>query len=135
MSNSVHITKQSEILVLSISRSGQAHLFKYQKNGSFSKPLKPIVNIFIASENSSQNKSAHQIPIVTSMITNNCKLLIAYGVLPALTIEEVEIDFSNEVQCLIRTDLWKSKEKKEEAVTKIKVPDSETNVAYISQGS
>ena len=97
--------------------------------------MKPIVNILIASENSSQNKSAHQIPIVMSKLTSNSKLLMAYGVSPAITIEEVKIDYSNEVQCLIRTDLWKSKEKKEEAVTKVKVPDSETNVAYISPGS
>lgn len=61
-------------------------------------------------------------------------MVLCYGTFLGLTVEKVIPDFSDKVQCLVRADLRKSKEKKEEAVTKVKKTDIDEKVEYLAPG-
>ncbi|XP_001604509.1 WD repeat-containing protein 43 [Nasonia vitripennis] len=134
VSYSVKAVKDSQILVLSVTRSGHAQLFKYQVNGTSSKPIKPALNVIVAAD-SGQKESVQQIPIITGEITDDSKMLLCYGTFLGLTIEKVIPDFSDKVQCLVRVDLRKSKEKKDEAVTKVKKANIDEKVEYLAPGA
>lgn len=75
-----------------------------------------------------------QIPIIIGELTKDAKMMLAYGSFLGLTIEKVVPDFSDKVQCLVRTDLRRTKEKKEEAVTKVKMQADEQDVEYLAPG-
>ncbi|XP_012229807.1 WD repeat-containing protein 43 [Linepithema humile] len=124
--------EESQIVVLATIRSGQAQLFKYQPNGH-SKPLKPSLSVAVAAD-ISQKETVQQTPILAGQLTEDEKLLLAYGSYSNLTFEKVTPDFSDKVQCLIRSDAKKSKEKKEEAVSKVKSTAIEGNVEYLAPG-
>lgn len=123
----------SEIAVLAVNRSGQAHLFKYQPNGQTSKPLKPHLNILIAAD-APQKETVQLIPIQAAELTNDGKFLLAYGTLLNLTFEKVTPDYSEKVQLLVRADIKRSKERKEESLTKVKVAETDGNVEYHAPG-
>lgn len=130
------ITKESQIVVLATVRSGQAHFFKYIPNGH-SKPLKPSLTIAIAAD-TNQKETVQQIPILSGCVTEDEKLWLAYNSYLNLTIEKVVPDFSDKVQCLIRSeklDGKKSKERKEETVTKLKSTSIEGDVEYLAPGN
>lgn len=132
---STFVTEESQVTVLATIRSGQAQLFKYQPNGH-SKPLKPSLSIAVAAD-VSQKDTVQQIPILAGQLTQDEKLLLAYDSYLNLTFEKVAPDFSDKVQCLIRSersDAKKSKEKKEEAVSKVKSTAIEGNVEYLAPG-
>lgn len=125
---------ESQIVVLTTIRSGQAHFFKYVPNGH-SKPLKPSLTIAIAADN--QKEPVQQIPILSGHITEDEKLWLAYGSYLNLIIEKVVPDFSDKIQYLIRSeklDEKKLKERKEEAVTKMKSTVIEGDVEYLAPG-
>lgn len=124
--------EESQIVVLATIRSGQAQLFKYQPNGH-SKPLKPSLSVAVAAD-VNQKETVQQIPILAGQLAQDEKLLLAYGSYLNLTFEKVVPDFSDKVQCLIRSDTKKSKEKKEEAVSKVKNTAIEGNVEYLAPG-
>ncbi|KAK2586858.1 hypothetical protein KPH14_009796 [Odynerus spinipes] len=130
---SVSVNEESQVIVLATTRSGQAHIFKYQPNGR-SKPLKPTLNIAVASD-ANQKETIQQIPILTAKLTEDEKLLLAYGSYTNLTFEKITPDFSDKMQCIIRSDNKRTKEKKEESVTKIKATVTEDNVKYLAPGS
>jgi U3 small nucleolar RNA-associated protein 5 len=117
---------------LSVTRSGHAQLFKYQANGTSSKPIKPSLNILVAAD-AGQKESVQQIPIIRGELVEDAKMLLAYGTISGLTIEKVIPNFSDKVQCLVRTDLRKIKEKKEEIITKVKMADTQ-KVEYLASG-
>lgn len=127
------VAEQSHVIVLVTTRSGQAQVFKYQPNGR-TKPLKPSLNIAIASD-VNQKESIQQIPILAGQLTKAEKLLLAYGTHSNLTFEQIVPDFSDKVQCLIRSEMRKSKEKKEESVSKVKTTAMDGDVEYLAPGN
>ncbi|XP_012280196.1 WD repeat-containing protein 43 [Orussus abietinus] len=130
---SVQVKENSQVMILATTKSGQAHVYKYQPNGRCSKPLKPSLTVLIASE-SSQKESIQQIPILLGHLTDDTKLLLAYGSFVQIMFEKVIPDFTNEVQCLIRSDLKKVKDRKEEALSKMKPADTDGTVEYLTPG-
>lgn len=138
VSLSVKNYDNSQISILSANRSGQANLFFYQPNGQCVKPLKSNLTIIIASDTTQQQNDTSTmelIPIKSGCLTDDKKLLISYGQLIDLTFEKIIPDFTDKIQSLIRTDGKRIKEKKHEALVKIKSADSESNVEYIVPGS
>lgn len=133
LSVSVHVNEESQVMVLAVTRSGQAHVFKYQPNGR-SKPLKPTLNIAVASD-VHQKETIQQIPILMAKLIENEKLLLAYGSYMNLTFEKVTPDFSDKIQYLIRSEVKRTKERKEESVTKVKATITEDNVEYLVPGN
>ncbi|XP_029035150.1 WD repeat-containing protein 43 [Osmia bicornis bicornis] len=131
ISVSVNVSESSQVVVLVVTRSGQAHIFQYQPNGR-TKPLKPSLNIAVASD-ISQKDSIQQIPILDAKLTEDQKLLLSYGTHINPVFEKVTPDFSNKVQCLVRSDSKKNKDRKEE-ITKIKPTVIEGNVEYLAPG-
>lgn len=132
--------KDSQIWILSTTRSGDAQLFKYQPNGVSKKLIKPTLKVSVAAE-AGQKELIQQIPIIIGRLTEDANMMLAYGSFLGLTIEKVVPDFSDisadgkpALQCLVRTDLIKSKDKKEEAITKIKKQDTEGKVEYLGPG-
>ncbi|EZA60529.1 hypothetical protein DMN91_009590 [Ooceraea biroi] len=129
------VTNESQVTVLVTTRSGQAQLFKYQANGH-TKPLKASLTVAVASD-VNQKESVQQIPIIAGQLTEDEKLLLAYGSYLNLTFEKIVPDFSDKVQCLIRSeklDAKKSKERKEEAISKVKSAAMEGDVEYLAPG-
>ncbi|XP_033329925.1 WD repeat-containing protein 43 [Megalopta genalis] len=131
ISVSVNMSKESQVVVLVVTRSGQAHLFQCQQNGR-AKPLKPSLSIAVASD-ISQKDSVQQIPILDAKLMEDQKLLLAYGAYLNPTFERVIPDFSEKVQCLVRSENRKTKEKKEE-ISKVKTTIIEDNVEYLAPG-
>lgn len=131
ISVSTHISENFQVIVLVVTRSGQAHLFQYQPNGR-SKPLKPSLNIAVASD-ISQKDSVQQISILNGILTEDEKLLLAYGTYLNPIFEKVTPDFSDKVQYLIRSEYKKSKDRKEE-ISKVKSTIIEDNVEYLTPG-
>lgn len=128
--------KESQITVLVSTQSGQAQLFKYQLNGH-TKPLKPSLNIAVAAD-VNQKETVQQIPILAGHLTEDEKLLLAYGSYLNLTFEKIIPDFSDKVYCLIRSeklDTKKSKERKEETISKVKPTAIEEAVEYLAPGN
>ncbi|KAF7990041.1 hypothetical protein HCN44_008715 [Aphidius gifuensis] len=133
----------STITILAANRSGQVNVFNYQPNGQTIKQLNPSLTVIIASDSSSslstptqQQKDSSQvqsIPIQTACLTDDQKLLIAYGKLIDLTFEKLTPDYSDKVQSLIRTDGRKLKDKKDESISKIKAVDTD-NAEYVTSG-
>ncbi|KAK9303214.1 hypothetical protein QLX08_004993 [Tetragonisca angustula] len=131
ISVSVHVSENSTATVLVVTRSGQAHLFQYQPNGR-SKPLKPSLNVAVVSDISQKN-SVEQISIINGKLTEDQKLLLAYGIYINPIFEKVTPDFSDKVQYLVRSEFKRSKDKKEE-VSKVKSTIIEDNVEYLRPG-
>lgn len=128
---SVNVLEDSQVTVLVVTRSGQAHLFQYQPNG-LSKPLKPSLNVAVASD-MTQKDSIQQIFILDAKLTTDQKLLLVYGTYINPTFERVTPDFSDKVQCLVRSESRRSKDKKEE-ISKLKTTIIENNVEYLAPG-
>ncbi|CAK9810783.1 WD repeat-containing protein 43 [Anthophora quadrimaculata] len=131
ISVSANITENSQMMVLVVTRSGQAHLFQYQPNVR-SKPLKPNLNIVVASD-ISQKDSVQQVSILDAKLTEDQKLLLAYGTYLNPIFEKVTPDFSDKVQCLVRSEYKRSKDRKEE-ISKMKSTLIEDNVEYLAPG-
>ncbi|XP_053975386.1 WD repeat-containing protein 43 isoform X1 [Hylaeus volcanicus] len=131
ISVSVTVSEESQVVVLVVTRSGQAHLFQYQPNGR-SKPLKPSLNIAVASD-VSQKDSVQQISILDAKLTEDQKLLLMYGTYLNPTFERVTPDFSDKVQCLVRSESRRNKERKEE-ISKVKTAIIEDNIEYLAPG-
>ncbi|XP_076299109.1 WD repeat-containing protein 43 [Lasioglossum baleicum] len=131
VSVSVNVSKESQVVVLVVTRSGQAHFFQCQQNGR-AKPLKPSLSIAVASD-ISQKDSIQQIPILDAKLTEDQKLLLAYGAYLNPMFERVVPDFSEKVQCLVRSENRKTREKKEE-ISKVKATIIEDNVEYLAPG-
>ncbi|XP_050491841.1 WD repeat-containing protein 43 [Bombus huntii] len=131
ISVSTHISENFQVIVLVVTRSGQAHLFQYQPNGR-SKPLKPSLNIAVASD-ISQKDSVQQISILNGILTEDEKLLLAYGTYLNPIFEKVTPDFSDKVQYLVRSEYKKSKDRKEE-ISKVKSTIIEDDVEYLTPG-
>lgn len=132
---SILVVKESQVIVLVTTQSGQAQLFKYQPNGH-TKPLKPSLNIAIAAD-VNQKETVQQIPILAGHLTEDEKLLLAYGSYLNLTFEKIVPDFSDKMYCLIRSerlDTKKSKERKEETISKVK-PTAIEDVEYLTPGN
>ncbi|XP_015112063.1 WD repeat-containing protein 43 isoform X2 [Diachasma alloeum] len=131
---SVQSSENSQMTVLAVNRSGQANLFTYQPNGQCTKPLKPTVTVVIAAD-SNQKESVQQVPIQSAQLTTNGKMLLVYGSLINLTFEQLLPDFSSKIMGLVRSDGRKMKEKKEEALTKVKIAETNENVEYLVPGA
>lgn len=130
------VTAESQVVVLATTRSGQAHLFKYQTNG-YTKPLKPSLSVAVASD-ANQKETVQQIPILAGQLMEDERLLLVYGNYSNLVFEKITPDFSDKVQYLIRSerlDTKRLKERKEEAVSKIKPTAIEGNVEYLGPGN
>lgn len=134
VSLSIRVTESAQIGVLVANKSGQTHLYAYQPNGRSSKPLKPLVTVMIAAE-SGLKETIQQIPIQAAHLTEDNKMLLAYGSLVTLTFEKITPDFSDKIQALIRSDTKWTKEKKDEALLKVKVVETEGNVEYLAPGT
>ncbi|XP_043461904.1 WD repeat-containing protein 43 [Leptopilina heterotoma] len=135
MSVSVRLMEDSQVMVLAATRSGQAHLYKYQPNGTTPKPIKPSLNIFFTSDTSQKEQNMQQIPILKGQLTEDTKCILAYGSFININFEKVVPDFSEKVMYLERTDYKKQKEKKDEAVSKVKATDTEGEVQYLVPGA
>lgn len=133
---SILVAEELQVVVLVTTQSGQAQLFKYQPNGH-TKPLKPSLNIAVAAD-VNQKEAIQRIPILTGHLTEDEKLLLAYGSYLNLTFEKVMPDFSDKVMCLVRSerlDTKKAKERKEETISKIKPTAIEEDVEYLAPGN
>lgn len=133
---SILVAKELQVIVLITTQSGQAQLFKYQPNGH-TKPLKPSLNVAIAAD-VNQKETVQQIPILAGHLTEDEKLLLAYGSYLNLTFEKIIPDFSDKMYCLIRSerlDSKKSKERKEETISKVKPTAIEGDVEYLAPGN
>lgn len=131
VSVSVNISEESQVVVLVVTRSGQAHIFHCQQNGR-TKPLKPSLSIAVAAD-ISQKDGVQQIPMLHAKLMEDQKLLLAYGTYLNPTFERVTPDFSEKVQCLVRSENRKTKDKKEE-ISKVKATIIEDNVEYLTPG-
>ncbi|XP_011137937.1 WD repeat-containing protein 43 isoform X2 [Harpegnathos saltator] len=118
------VVEQLQIFVLATTKLGQAQLFKYQPNGR-TKPLKPSLSITVTS-NIIQENINEQIPIVAGHLTDDKKLLLAFG--DRLMFEKVVPDFSAKVQCLVRSK--KMKKRKEEEIIKMMRTEVEENCYF-----
>lgn len=125
------VEESSSITVLASNRSGQVQIFKYQPNGHSSKPSKPSLTVTVASD-SNHKESIQQVPILSAKLTEDQKLLLAYGSFLNLTFEKVVPDFSDKVQCLVRNELKKSK--REDNVSKTKSTMIDGEVEYVAPG-
>lgn len=134
MSVSSRLIEDSQVMVLAVTRSGQAHLYKYQPNGTTLKPIKPSSNIFVVADSSQKEQNIQQIHILKAQLTEDRKCLLAYGSFSNITFEKVAPDFSEKVMYLERTDYKRPREKKEEALSKIKATDIEGEVQYLVPG-
>lgn len=134
ISLSVSLVENSQLAILSVNRSGQVHLFSYHPNGQCTKPLKPAVTVVIAAD-SNQKESVQQVPIQSAHLTSDGKMLLAYGSLINVIFERVLPDYSSKIMGLVRSDGRKLKEKKEEALTKVKVIEADDNVEYLVPGT
>lgn len=133
--STIVVVESQQVVVLATTRSGQAQLFKYQPNGH-TKPLKPSLNIAVAAD-VNQKETVQQIPILAGHLTEDEKVLLMYGSYLNLTFEKVTPDFSDKVQCLVRSeklDTKKSKERKEETISKVKPTSIEEDVKYLAPG-
>ncbi|XP_057324106.1 WD repeat-containing protein 43 isoform X2 [Microplitis mediator] len=133
VSVSVKLNENSQIIILATNRSGQCHLFVYQPNGVCIKPLKPTVTVIITTE--SISKETASIPIQSSHLTEDNKMLIAFGSLLTLTFDRVVPDLTDKIQVLVRKDIKWTKDKKEEAVTKVKNAITDGDVEYLAPGA
>ncbi|CAL1675948.1 unnamed protein product [Lasius platythorax] len=133
--STILVEESQQVVVLATTRSGQAQLFKYQPNGH-TKPLKPSLNIAVAAD-VNQKETVQQIPILAGHLTEDEKVLMAYGSYLNLTFEKVTPDFSDKVQCLVRSeklDTKKLKERKDETISKVKPTSIEEDVKYLAPG-
>ncbi|GAB1868035.1 WD repeat-containing protein 43 [Camponotus japonicus] len=133
--STIVVEESQQVVILGTTRSGQAQLFKYQPNGH-TKPLKPSLNIAVAAD-VNQKETVQQIPILAGHLTEDEKVLLMYGSYLNLTFEKVTPDFSDKIQCLVRSeklDTKKLKEKKEETVSKVKPTSIEEDVEYLAPG-
>lgn len=131
---SAKVVEDSHIFVAVPNVSGRLHLFKYQQNGNRSKPLKPAVNVLVSSSESGAQDKSQQMPIVAAQIMENSKVLLAYGSFVNLVFETVVPDYTSKLQTLVRTDLKKSKDKKQDTVTKVKETVDTKDVEYLAPG-
>jgi len=134
--STIVVEESQQVVILGTTRSGQAQLFKYQPNGH-TKPLKPSLNIVVAAD-VNQKETVQQIPILAGHLTEDEKVLLMYGSYLNLTFEKVTPDFSDKIQCLVRSeklDTKKLKEKKEETVSKVKPTSIEEDVEYLAPGN
>lgn len=134
--STILVEESQQVVVLATTRSGQAQLFKYQPNGH-TKPLKPSLNIAVAAD-VNQKETVQQIPILAGHLTEDEKVLMAYGSYLNLTFEKVTPDFSDKVQCLVRSeklDTKKLKERKDETISKVKPTSIEEDVKYLAPGN
>lgn len=134
--STILVEESQQVVVLATTRSGQAQLFKYQPNGH-TKPLKPSLNIAVAAD-VNQKETVQQIPILAGHLTEDEKVLMAYGSYLNLTFEKVTPDFSDKVQCLVRSeklDTKKLKERKDEIISKVKPTSIEEDVKYLAPGN
>ncbi|XP_034944637.1 WD repeat-containing protein 43 [Chelonus insularis] len=134
VSLSVKMKENSQLSILTTNRLGQCHFFSYQLNGISLKPLKPTLTVVIASD-SKEKDTIPQIPIQSAHLTEDDKFLIAYGSRLSLTFEKITPDFSDKFLGLVRSEIKWTKEKKEEAVAKVKSIETEGNVEYLATGS
>ncbi|XP_014608429.1 PREDICTED: WD repeat-containing protein 43-like [Polistes canadensis] len=133
LSVSAHVNEESQVMVVANTRSGQAHVFKYELNER-SKPLKPKLTIAVTSDEN-RKETVQQIPIIMAKFIENEKLLLAYGSYLNLIFEKITPDYSNKMQYLIRSEVKKTKEKKEESVTKVKATITENSVEHLALGT
>lgn len=126
-----HVVGDSQIEVLAVTKSGQAQLFKHQPNGRGSKPLKPALTVAV---NIMRKEIAKQTPILAGKLTEDSKLLLAYGSYVMLTFETVVPDFSDKIQRLVRTDVKNLKERNVLGTTKIKPMAITRDVEYLVAG-
>lgn len=131
---SAKVVDDSQIHVAVPNVSGRLHLFKYQQNGTSSKPLKPALNMSITTSESGVQEKSQQMPIVAAHLMENAKILLAYGSFVNLVFETVVPDYSSKLQTLVRTDLKKSKDKKQDNVTKVKETEVAKDVEYLAPG-
>ncbi|XP_076243474.1 WD repeat-containing protein 43 [Calliopsis andreniformis] len=131
ISISTNVSEDSQVTVLVVTRSGQSQLFQYQPNGH-TKPLKPSLNVAVASD-INQKDSVQQISILNAKLTDDQKLLLVYGTYISPIFERVIPDFSDKVQCLVRSDNRRNKDKKEE-ISKVKTAVIADNVEYLGPG-
>lgn len=134
VSVSSHVVGDSQIEVLAVSKSGQASLFKHQPNGRNSKPLKPALNVIVASS-SGPKESFQNISILTAKLIQDSKLLIAYGSYLNITFEKVTPDFSEKLQCLMRSETKKTKEKNDLGISKLQPTVVDGDVEYLVTGT
>lgn len=135
ISVSTLVTEESQVVVLATTRSGQAHLFRYQMNGH-TKPLKPSLSLAVASD-ANQKETVQQVPILAGQLVENEKLLLVYGNYSNLMFEKIMPDFSDKVQYLVRSerlDMKRLKERKEETISKTKPTTMEGDVEYLVPG-
>ncbi|XP_012260662.2 WD repeat-containing protein 43 [Athalia rosae] len=133
VSVSTHVNEESQIEVLAVTRSGTAHLFKHQPNGRSSKPLKPVLAVVIAS-NRGQKESSSQISILSGKIWEDSRLLLAYGSPLGMMFEKVVPDFSEKLQCLVRSERKKST-KQDREFSKLKATEVDGDVEYLVAGT
>ena len=134
MSVSLRLIEDTKVMVLAVTRSGQAHVYKYQPNETIIKPIKPSLNILVVSDSSQKEQNLQQIPILKGHLTEENKCLLAYGSFLNITFEKVAPDFSEKVMYLERTDYKRPREKKEEGLSKIKATETEGDVQYLVPG-
>ena len=135
MSVSVRLIKDSQVMVLVVTRSGQAQVFNYQPNGTTLKQIKSTLNIIIVSDGSQKEQNLQKIPILKAQLTEDNQCLLAYGSFLNITFEKVTPDFSKKGDWILkRADYKRAREKKEEAISKIKATDTEGEVQYLVPG-
>lgn len=133
VSVSARVSDDSQMEVLAVTRSGRAQLFKHQPNGRSAKPLKPALSVLVGTNRGA--KDVQQIQILTAKLTEDSKLLLAYGSYLNITFERVTPDFTDKIQHLLRAESKKLKEKNEIAVSKLKPTNVDGDVEYLVTGT
>ncbi|XP_044576706.1 arylphorin subunit alpha-like isoform X3 [Cotesia glomerata] len=133
VSVSVKLNNQSQIVILATNRTGQCHLFVYQPNGLSTKPLKPTVTVIITTE--SADKDVTPVAILSSQLTEDNKMLLAYGTLVSLAFDRIVPDLSEKIQMVVRKNVKWTQEKKTEALSKVKNVVTDGDVKYVAPGA
>ncbi|KAG8042146.1 hypothetical protein G9C98_000137 [Cotesia typhae] len=124
---------ESQIVILATNRTGQCHLFVYQPNGVSTKPLKSTVTVIITTETA--DKDVTSVPILSSQLTDDNKMLLVFGTLLSLTFDRIAPDFTEKIQMVVRKNVKWTQEKKVEALSKVKNVVIDGDVEYVAPGA
>ncbi|ELT88135.1 hypothetical protein CAPTEDRAFT_102327 [Capitella teleta] len=116
-----------------VTRSGQLLVFEYTLNGRAKKPLTPKISIQVATEDA----VPAPIPILAAAVLSDGSqaIMIAHGSALKPTLEKIEYSEMTQDLCLIRKDPSKSAVRGQQSVSKVKVPETSSEVTVLGPGS
>ncbi|XP_067007898.2 WD repeat-containing protein 43 [Anabrus simplex] len=119
-------------LLTAVTNTGHLHVYRHQLNGRCQKPLKPKVTIQVASDTGQNKETVKPIPILGGHLCDCNVALLAYGNQVFLAFERIALDYQEKIMCIVRQDPRKMSVSKEEAVSKVRIPETGDSVEYVT---